>query len=89
MLLCQGGITGCEQRTSRVCNQAADRALRNELWRMLEREMIIAAPPAVGSDAISEPMKGPLRSTMTDAATTMVAVIVILSRSPIRNIVMV
>ena len=32
--------------------------------------MIIAAPPAVGSAAISDPMNGPLRSTTTEAATT-------------------
>ena len=49
--------------------------------------MIMAAPPAVGSDAINEPMNGPLRSTTTDAATTIAAVIAILSRRPIRNIV--
>ena len=51
--------------------------------------MIMAAPPAVGSAAINDPMNGPLRSTTTDAATTMVAVIAILSRSPIRSIVIV
>ena len=41
--------------------------------------MIIAAPPAVGSEAIIEPTNGPLRSTISDAATTMPAVIAIMS----------
>src|SRR5262245_55986951 len=36
--------------------------------------MIIAAPPAVGNAAISDPMNGPLRSTTMDAATTIEAV---------------
>ena len=47
--------------------------------------MIIAAPPAVGSAAMSEPMNGPLRSTMTEAATTIEAVIAIFSSNPNRN----
>ncbi len=47
--------------------------------------MIIAAPPAVGSAAMSEPMNGPLRSTMIDAATTIEAVIRIFSNNPNRN----
>jgi hypothetical protein len=48
--------------------------------------MIIAAPPAVGSAAMSEPMKGPLRSTMIEAATTIDAVITIFSSNPSRTI---
>ena len=44
--------------------------------------MISAAPPAVGSAAISAPMNGPERSTTTDAATTMPAVIAIFSSRP-------
>ena len=47
--------------------------------------MIMAAPPAVGSDAIRAPTNGPERSTTTEAATTMVAVIAIFSSSPNRN----
>ena len=47
--------------------------------------MIMAAPPAVGSEAISEPMNGPLRSTTTEAATTMLAVIAIFSSRPIKE----
>ena len=50
--------------------------------------MIIAAPPAVGKAAISEPTKGPLRSTTTEAATTIEAVIAILRRRPNTSIVM-
>ena len=46
----------------------------------------MAAPPAVGSEAISAPMNGPERSTTTEAATTMLAVIAILSKRPIRNV---
>ena len=42
----------------------------------------MAAPPAVGSEAISEPMNGPLRSTTSEAATTIEAVIAILSSRP-------
>ena len=41
-----------------------------------------AAPPAVGSAAISAPMKGPERSTTMEATTTMLAVITILSGRP-------
>src|SRR5262249_36852678 len=44
--------------------------------------MIMAAPPAVGSAAINDPMKGPLRSTTTEAVTTIEAVIAIFSASP-------
>jgi hypothetical protein len=44
--------------------------------------MIMAAPPAVGSAAISAPMNGPLRSTTIEAATTMLAVIATLSARP-------
>ncbi len=44
--------------------------------------MIMAAPPAVGSEAISDPMNGPLRSTTIEAATTIDAVITILSSRP-------
>src|SRR5690349_4536571 len=44
--------------------------------------MIIAAPPAVGNAAISEPRNGPLRSTTTEAATTMPEVSTILNRRP-------
>src|SRR3954470_18004985 len=47
--------------------------------------MIYAAPAAVGSAAISAPMNGPLRSTATDATTTIVAVIAILRASPYQN----
>jgi hypothetical protein len=39
----------------------------------------------VGSAAINAPMKGPLRSTATDATTTIVAVIAILRASPYQN----
>ncbi|HSP49668.1 MAG TPA: hypothetical protein VLN61_05675 [Pseudolabrys sp.] len=47
--------------------------------------MIMAAAPAVGSEAISEPMNGLLRSTTTEAATTMVVVIAIFSSRAIRS----
>jgi hypothetical protein len=47
--------------------------------------MIIAAPPAVGSAAMSEPMNGPLRSTMTEAVTTIEAVIAIFRNNPNRT----
>ena len=50
--------------------------------------MISAAPPAVGSAAISAPTNGPLRSTTTEAATTMLAVIAIFSSSATMNIIM-
>lgn len=48
--------------------------------------MVMATPPAIGREAISEPTNGPLRYTTTEAATTMVAVIAILSRSQTANI---
>jgi hypothetical protein len=48
--------------------------------------MIMAAPPAVGSAAISAPMNGPERSTTTEAITTMPAVMTILSSRPSQNI---
>jgi hypothetical protein len=44
--------------------------------------MIMAGPPAVGGAAINDPMKGPLRSTTTEPATTIEAVIAIFSASP-------
>jgi hypothetical protein len=53
---------------------------------MVDGEDDIAAPPAVGSAAISTPMKGPLRSTTMEAATTIPAVIAILSKRPYQNI---
>ena len=45
----------------------------------------MAAPPAVGSAAINEPMNGPLRSTTSEATTTIEAVIAILSSRPKTN----
>ena len=45
----------------------------------------MAAPPAVGSAAISEPTKGPLRSTTSEATTTMDAVIATSSSRPRAN----
>ena len=42
----------------------------------------MAAPPAVGSEAINAPTNGPERSTTTEAATTMLAVITIFSSRP-------
>src|SRR5512132_3804147 len=47
--------------------------------------MIMAAPPAVGNAAINDPTNGPLRSTTTDAATTIEAVIAIFNASPYQN----
>src|SRR3974390_1753323 len=44
--------------------------------------VIRAAPPAGASAAISEPMNGPLRSTTSEATTTIEAVIAILSSRP-------
>jgi hypothetical protein len=48
-------------------------------------KIIMAAPPAVGSEAISEPMNGPLRSTTSEATTTIEAVIAIFSARPNQN----
>ena len=45
----------------------------------------MAAPPAVGSAAINEPINGPLRSTTTEAPTTIDAVMTILSSRLIRR----
>ena len=47
--------------------------------------MSYAAPAAVGSVAINTPMKGPLRSTATEAPTTLAAVSAILSASSYQN----
>ena len=51
-----------------------------------QARIMSAAPPAVGSEAINAPMNGPERSTTTDAATTMPAVMAIFSNSPAMNI---
>src|SRR5580704_12882413 len=48
--------------------------------------MIYAALAAVGNAAISAPMNGPERSTVTETMTTIKAVIAILLASSIRNI---
>ena len=48
-------------------------------------KIMYAAPAAVGSAAIKAPMNGPLRSTATEATTTIAAVIAILKARPYQN----
>jgi len=81
VLLRQRGIAEREQRAGGIGELPTALCAMN-CGVCSSARMIMAAPPAVGSAAISDPMKGPLRSTTTEATTTIEAVIAILSASP-------
>jgi hypothetical protein len=67
MTLRQYGIAKCEERNHRIPRNRADGTSRDEGGRMLDRQNDVGRP-SVGS--VANPTKGPLRSTATDAVTT-------------------